>query len=491
MRIRPLATSVAVGIVLIAFVFLFKQFDWGTTNVQAARSIASAASSAEPKASAPIVVRSASIGPLSPWQLDRQPKLARVFVDVSGSMRGFSRSPSSPLANVARRMRWWLFSEGVTSFEGAGFGTSVDLLRPISGIEEALGWPTTRDDTCLGLPFDTARRPPTSNGPPALVIAITDGVASARGHACGKSCSAGNDIACVAASMRDYVLAGNGLWVVGFRTPFSGAYPPADGGHAVMVKSAQRPIYFLIGSPSLAVGRSLVKHLREWAAGAGVGIETLALEVWPGEWQGWSAPDFVLPTPSANEFRPTAVQRDLCQSTLAIDAIEAGTTPLRMTLRNISPKIERIFWAARLPPLAGSNSSWVNGPIPGIVLRARKEPIVDGGRVIRFMLEPAPSPASASASAPGSAPGSASGAAAGRLACLEFTRREAVSVRLAWDVVATLDANALAAWGTDDDTQLSAIDRTMNIGELWSLTAALVKRAAGDVETPLADVRLK
>lgn len=245
------------------------------------------------------------------WRVEARSEWARVYFDVSGSMRGyvgergFARRDDTAgqlHARLLRRLKDILVQAGALNLEAARFGTKVARPERVSGFgqfgDSALyGEPDTDLAAAVKHALDWERK--------GIALVVTDGVASvskdressASGPSSAGRCTAGSDSACVALRMRELVATGRGLWIVGLRMPFSGEYWSEEGGPSAKpgtnlghVTVPDRPLYVWVASADVAQGRAIVQALVEFGASAQPRVETLAVEIGPGAWERWKLP---------------------------------------------------------------------------------------------------------------------------------------------------------------------------------------------------------
>lgn len=418
-----------------------------------------------------------------PWELAQRLRQAHVYVDLSASMQSYVRKPDSVLQRFAAEVKGALFVQGVDALQGAGFGAQMQQLRDLAGLSDALAWPARDVHSCLADPF---RQEAAAGDKTVLTLVLTDGVASAVGQSCGSNCASGSDVGCVAEAAYRYISSGRALWVVGFRTAYTGTYysEMKDSSALAVSKPVERPIYLWIGGADVAAGRAIVTQLRDWLV-AHVGAEnSLAFEVWPGTWSGLrTACDAAHPC-GAGDFQPGAALSLLrCggpndESTPALQGIEAQTPWPRVKLRPRRQDIPVVgaVWPMRLPLAAADTAQ----AAPGRLLTLSSQLEVTAGK-------------------PGE-PGTASGLTAsgaqvpqvvagpqGRhvLACVRLTERRG---RLITRWRAGVDTGLLAPWSTEDDSSLNNITRTLGLERMWSQVAQRLAREVDDgLETVLLE----
>jgi hypothetical protein len=217
-----------------------------------------------------------------PWAMTRPISTARFYMDRSKSMAGYVRESGGPLDDFAGTLGRALLQHDLRSISGAGFGTRVEQGREIGSPAEALEWEANAATTCLVSPINAQRTASKKGG--SLLVLMTDGVVSASGGSCGAKCADSDEVSCVAQALFEYLQAGNGLWVIGVRVPYTGQYYPALRPGSFSVASAQRPIYLWIGGPNAQVGRAIAERMVKWAIDRQPSLDHMAIEVWPGHW---------------------------------------------------------------------------------------------------------------------------------------------------------------------------------------------------------------
>jgi hypothetical protein len=384
-------------------------------------------------------------------------------VDLSASMKGYSRQRGSALLGFAEGIKEALYLEGIHEIHGAGFGKALEPTRPLNGIVETLSWPAVQADTCLPLPLLHELGAAADAAEPPLLLILTDGVASVTSKACGSSCAQGSDMTCVSDALQEFLRAGNALWVIGLRVPFSGRYYPETGSKRILEvrQSTSRPIYLWMGSPDLAAGRRIAANLAAWAAARS--LDVLAVEAWPGRWQG-SGPA----QPSGGRwqrgaFRASEALTQSCSAKdqLALHGFDPQRVPAEIRLQALRPGARPGgVWAGAAPVKATADA-----PPEGIAslleLHSDPLPLLAGGE---FLRPPA--------------------ARNGHLdMCLRLSA-PAGRIELAWS--ARADASVLRHWSTEDDSSLATLDRTLNLERLWGLLGERLQReAASSLRTPV------
>jgi hypothetical protein len=247
-----------------------------------------------------------------PSALNRPVSTARFYMDRSTSMGNYLRESNGALHAFAATLGEVLRQHEFAGITGAGFGLRVEQSRGIAAPSDVLDWQSNAPARCLASPMVAERA--ASRKTAALFVLITDGVLSPTARTCEARCPDGDEIGCVGQALFEYLQAGNGLWVIGVRVPYSGEYRAAAGSGSFTVASARRPIYAWIGGPNAQVGRAAAEQLVKWAVERQPPLDHIALEVWPGHWDDATA------TPSRRStWIPWSAQS-------AVDAIEAWST---------------------------------------------------------------------------------------------------------------------------------------------------------------------
>jgi hypothetical protein len=270
---------------------------------------------------------------LPPSSSGRAAVVAKVYIDVSASMRGFvSRDSIDPSVHsqLLTHLKPLLVGVGAVTLLESPMAGEVLASRSVDSFEEFKD-PTLYSGSETNIAG--ALQDATVKAPDSLAVILTDGVVSlskARGvpGETGKSardCSRGSDATCAALSVRDYVMSGHGFWIVGMRFPFFGPYYVEQGGSHSKTGTVirdhafpRRPFYVWVGSPSLTQGRQLVTSLVEFAKNEG--LEKFAVEIAPGDWIGPSIPEDIV----SQEVTP--VDRAFCAAADLLGSSRPPTT---------------------------------------------------------------------------------------------------------------------------------------------------------------------
>jgi hypothetical protein len=438
-------------------------------------------------------------GLLPPWRLTGRVTAATVFIDLSASMQGFVRERSGPLSAVMSRLKDFLVREGISDISGAGFGTAVETPKPLGGPSELLAVPASETNTCLAGPLETAAQMDASVS--KVLIVVTDGVASATAGACGQTCAAGTDVACVAKSLVASAERGIGVWLVGFRMPFEGSYYPELGARPFAAPAGtRRPIYLWILSPNLKVGRSLTSALTAWGQTSLREGNVLGTEVWPGRWlgyrvadqpnMGWRSSDF-----AAYEYAQATGVRSNDVASIHVESCSDATrrSPVAVPFLCLQQASGRLIWVGQVPIVAADGGENPDAAVPSLVkavsaLGSRADPVA----APRDKKEPAPSVRPGCLTPEGNPvnsqqvnlvnarwitgcvePPPSTSPVRDRyrlLAALEFgTQGNAASIGVKWRVTSDLDA--LSPWSTEDDRTPATVGRTLGLSRLWGLVA--------------------
>lgn len=289
-----------------------------------------------------------------PWELKGPSSWARVYIDSSGSMQGFIGNQAGSHARLLRRLKDILVDGQVLNFEVVQFGLKVAEPVKVAAFQP-FGLDRKRygeADTYLAGAIEDAlswRR----NG---VVLILTDGVSSVtkyHGPASGPSartCALGSDTACLALRIHEYVQAGHGFWIVGFRFPFDGPYWVEEGGPKAIagarldrVRVSDRPFYVWVGAPDVAQGRAIVRDLVRFAQTTKPSIATMSIEAAPGPWERWEVP----PDASLEEMDVPS-QRFCTRGGALLRAFRARASGERFPAMEVAAR-ERGSFAVRLP----------------------------------------------------------------------------------------------------------------------------------------------
>jgi hypothetical protein len=226
-----------------------------------------------------------------PWlTVATPPEVLRVYVDVSGSMRGFV-SDDGHYANALQRIRDIALRLAIPRVTYAPFSGSLGRQQSLDYFLRATSY--SESETNLTLPFDSTSTHVRTDD----FLVITDSVASlgkAISHPTTRDnlmpdCETGNDLACVAGSVLNYIQAGGYVWLVGAKLPFSGTYYIEQGarrGEPLNVTGVTRPLYVWVGSRNANFGRELTKAVADFIEMGGSSVESLELA--PGACMAWS-----------------------------------------------------------------------------------------------------------------------------------------------------------------------------------------------------------
>jgi len=266
---------------------------------------------------------------VAPWELSRVTDRARVYFDVSQSIEGFAGNQNQPHGILIRELKRILVNTDLINFEVVEFADQPSRPRRVAHFEDFSRAAKYRGvETYLPGAIDDAAFWP-ANG---VSLILTDGVVSvSRYHgpppssASARGCAQGSDVTCLALSLREYIAAGRGFWIVGLRLPFRGPHYIEEGGPNLQPGGVirggtfpDRPFYIWIGAPSLAQGRAVLGGLLEFAAAQR--LDRLAVEVSPGAWDRW-------------ELEPGARQEDV----VAVSRVDKQFCPQGDLLRRFDP----------------------------------------------------------------------------------------------------------------------------------------------------------
>lgn len=456
------------------------------------------------------VVASQSPGPpqtaglLPPWRLTGKVTAATVFIDLSASMQGFGREKSGPFAAMMSRLKGFLLKEGVSDISGAGFGAKAETPKSLGGPVELLSLPAREANTCLAGPIESTAGSDLSMTK-ALII-ITDGVASATAGACGRACSAGNDVACVAKALADVAQRGQAIWLVGLRMPFEGSYYPELGAHPFAApQGTLRPIYLWILSPDLEMGRHLTSALRTWGQTYRGEGNVIAAEVWPGNWlgyrvaeqpkMGWSSSDFT----ADGYAQATGVVSKANVASIHFESCSDATRrhPLATPFLCLQQSPDQLIWVGQVPIVPADGSEGRDPAVASLVTAVsplshptdvaaapggkQASPAVAAGcltvagnpvredqmnvvnaRWIAGCVEPPPST-------------SVHRDRYRLLAAVEFRNQANIAtIGVKWQIKS--DLGALSTWNTEDDRTPATVSQTLGLLRLWELVGDLLAR---------------
>jgi hypothetical protein len=137
--------------------------------------------------------------------------------------------------------------------------------------------------TCLAAPW---RAPG-----PGIRFVLTDGVPSAvdslaRSGSCSCPASDPTNVNCIARALVEFIQAGNGIWLIGLRSSFTGTYYPEMPPRVAFAPRSPvlRPLYAWIGASDVEQGRQIARETFYSLQKAGA--EAFLLEIWPGRWMG-------------------------------------------------------------------------------------------------------------------------------------------------------------------------------------------------------------
>lgn len=310
------------------------------------------------------------------WRLKGPSSWARVYIDSSGSMRGFVGNQAGPHARLLRRLKDILVDAQVLNFEAVQFGLKAGDPIRVAAFQR---FGTDRKsysegDTYLAGAIEDAmswRR----NG---VVIVLTDGVSSVtkfHGTSSGPSartCDRGSDTACLALRIHEYVQAGHGFWIVGFRFPFDGPYWVEEGGANAAagarldpVRIPDRPFYAWVGAPDVAQGRAIVRELIKFAGGAKPSVPSMSIEVAPGLWERWD-----IPPDATLEETDLPPQRFCARGGALLKSFQIRETGQGFSVMEVATR-EKGSFAVRIPlqQHEASDESKANGVLPLLQFR--------------------------------------------------------------------------------------------------------------------------
>jgi hypothetical protein len=426
----------------------------------------------------------------APWELDTGIDQATTYIDLSASMRGYARGPSSPLFRMLQRVKEVLVGRGVRTFEAAGFGRDVQDRQTVGGLVDALAWPPDQTATCPATALSQAAGADVAES--SLVVVVTDGVASGSGSDCGPHCAAGSDVACVGQALADLALNGRALWLFGVQIPFSGRYYSEISRQPLELHGEGRPIYLWISGRNLQLGRDLLDALTRWAQENQLG-QVLAAEAWPGRWVGlvpraqprWRLQDVELG--GRMEARGSAIVMTGQISRVDGTAfpriiVPSGELSKRFTIRIPLASVDA-FPATIAPFIVVTSQFVVREPenpqaSPGEVPRCDIDlfPSIPGGRVQAACLRPGSGKANERSLEVALEPGT-DHAANGPVLSSTWRIGEGA-------------AALLAPWTTTDDSTLKAVHQTLGLAPLWEIVTTRIRtQEPHGLQKPIAEFR--
>lgn len=379
------------------------------------------------------------------------PREVRLYLDGSASMKPFAGQGDCFRA-VLVALRPVLLDLGVRRSRVAKVGDAVEVLDHSGGFER-FDNPSfyTRGETNLAAALDELEEADST----AVTVVVTDGVTSLlrdRGAA-GElgECERGSDVDCLTLKIGRLIEAGQGFWLVGFRSAFRGnlfSETLRVGGASLgQVDLPDRPFYVWVITAHPPTGRALVARLLDRLSVASDGKQVFAVELAPGTIP-WSVPGEEAPAAdsqlvpkeaTAGAVRSGFVPADRGEAPLQKVAhrdLEGTAFGLRLTLEP-APLHEM---PKSIIPLAVYRSAyclrWTGNPPRGN-FRARA---LEEGPLLRLaLLTPSFAPL------------------AGKKTTLvqQLVRDKAAGGLPDW----------LGAWSTSDDSKVEAGSRTLNLEE--------------------------
>jgi len=428
-----------------------------------------------------------------PSQLQKTARVARVYFDVSASMKGFSppkkdqQRPQPDLrALVLEQLRPILVSSGIDSFQVATVAEETTLKGDVNSFED-FSSPSVYNgqETYLSGAIDNAGEEADDD----VILVLTDGVVSLREArpirgtpSATAGCSKGNDITCAALSIRSYVSNGHGFWIVGLKLPFYGPYYVEQGGIHLQRGRAIRkgpfpnhPFYIWIGSPSVSQGRNVAEALIEFARAHG--LDYLASEVAPGTWEGWAidgnATSRDLTAASPEYCRPGDLLGELTRAPGNGPLIIHAHEPPHSFFRRISSATSLGFQLPVTPAFGEIPPS-----IPGFFDYTESVSSLEKGVSVRTQV-------------------SSGKESAGKTeACLTFngalqSDRAGKTIHLVSDWKQTAIPYFWDAWSTENDDTLDSVGKTVNLDEFFRVLRRRLSVPDGTpvaAELPLVDI---
>jgi len=378
------------------------------------------------------------------------PVAVRVYVDASGSMRGFAATGGA-LGSLSRALRGVL-SVGLRMqrAEVVLVGRELEPLTEGLSSFEVLDDPGfyTRPETNLAAVFD-AEIEAASQGD-SLAVLITDGVTSLQdgGRTTQLSdCQSGADMICLALRVEQLVGQGCGFWIVGLRSRFSGTlYSEVArlGGSPVgSVATEGRPLYLWVVARHVPAARSFITELLAASGLGGDPSRFFVLEVAPGAmpWKVWE------PSSPMSFNRVLYPGLDLGAVARGVPSAESGRPVVEAAVSGLQGRVFEMQLPVHAPAAAGLPStfatletyrhslcvSWGPHP-PDMPVQVR---VVDPDRNMK-------------------------------LAVMSATLTGLAGLELSIVQTLVLEKRAkppldLAQWSTTDDTTAASADRTLNL----------------------------
>lgn len=240
--------------------------------------------------SAPAAPRDARFSP--DWKLNVRPVWAHIYIDASGSMKGFLGRKDQAYERLLSRIPDIAIGASAIELDVFSFGSQVSPRITDRPLQRFVTEPRVyaERNTYLPAPLEHS----IAREGPGLTVVVTDGVASSARKS-KNSCGLLSDTACLARRVREYAGKGYGFWIVGARLPFIGSYTVEEGGSAAKagtrldVSVKGRPLYLWIVTPNAPQGRRVASDLADFISKSG--NEVFAVEVAPGAWERWRLPD--------------------------------------------------------------------------------------------------------------------------------------------------------------------------------------------------------
>ena len=412
-----------------------------------------------PDASLPAVLETPSLPP-TPWSLagGPAPTRMRLLLDQSLSIKGYVRSPTETWYRMLTVIEQSALTQGIVSFEAAGFDAAISAVKPINGPTALLKWPTAATSTCLSAPLaSSVEQDATGKTDQQTVFAIiTDGVPSA-GDQC--SCPDTLSVTCISKGILAAIAGGYGVWVLGAPAEFDGMYYPelaqsAGAAKAPFPYKGTRPLYMWVLTRKLSIGRGLAAAFLN-----GKLKDARALEVWPGDWSG----HHMRSVQAASQFNLATTES--CGDPSAAPPIDKigigdlhGNPLLQVTMKKRSAT-SAVNWSGSLPAEAYKSMA---DPAKALVTVTGQLPaLTSGGRLQR------PHDGRTDAG------------------CYRLNGGRAVWTST-W--TATAVTGLMDDWSTATDATIGTAGRTLLLSETWAAVAAMLQGRYAQIELPVVQI---
>lgn len=381
-----------------------------------------------------------------------RPREARVYLDGSVSMKGFS-GQSDRFRATLDALRPALLDLDIHRSRFTRVGEDIEPLSRSGGFER-FDLPSfySRSETNLAAALNAELKQSDAS---TLTLIITDGVTSLRQDRGNEGdlaeCEQGSDVQCLTFKLKQLINQGRGLWIIGLRSAFRGplfSETARVGGTRLGgdVRIPDRPFYIWILSADPPTGRALAEGLLDRLAAQADQRTAFVLEVSPGDIP-WSVHSSDHSPTSDNDFIPKGARAGAVRGRFTPG--EPGKPPLQVVVnRNLDGSAFALSIPLHATPLremsSGITPLWIYAPShclrwEGAPARGLKIKAAPGETNLRVLLL---SPAFDTLS--------------GRGVTLVQTLQRTHSEPLPW----------IKNWSTQDDSQIAAGSRTLNLEEL-------------------------